>query len=137
MEKVKTRVLRVPGGLVKVSKYFTALEMRCRCNRVDCDAVPMKQEFLNKLDKMREIYGRALKPTSAARCEFWNSKVGGALDSQHLVSNACDFYFLKHSDLEQAMKAAEEAGLGGIGHGKSKLHVDDRGHKARWTYQDS
>lgn len=136
MTSVKTRVLRVPGGLVKVSKYFTALEMRCRCNRVDCDAKPMQTEFLEKLDKMREIYGRALKPTSAARCSYWNRVVGGAEHSQHLVSNACDFYFLKRFDLEEALKAAEEAGMGGIGVGKALLHVDNRGHNARWTYKD-
>jgi uncharacterized protein YcbK (DUF882 family) len=130
------KTIRVPGGMVKISKYFTAFEMRCRCGRVDCNAKPMRQEFLDKLDKMREYFGRALKPTSAARCEFWNRKVGGAENSQHLRSNACDFYFLKEKDLEDAKEAAIKADLGGIGFGKLKLHVDDRGHVARWKYDD-
>jgi hypothetical protein len=64
VNSVKTRVLRIPGGLVKISKYFTALEMRCRCNRMECDAKTMQQEFLEKLDLMRELYGRAIKPTN-------------------------------------------------------------------------
>lgn len=135
MIQAKARTIRVPGGLVKVSKYFTALEMRCRCNRVDCDAIPMKQEFLSKLDKMREIYGRALKPTSAARCSYWNKIIGGAELSQHLVSNACDFYFLKNSDLQEAIIAANKSGMMGIGTGKSLLHVDNRENPARWEYK--
>jgi uncharacterized protein YcbK (DUF882 family) len=94
----------------------------------------MQQPFLDKLDHMRELYGRALKPTSAARCHYWNKIIGGADKSQHLESNACDFYFLSSKDLQEAVKAAEKSGMTGIGVGKRMIHVDNREGPARWTY---
>lgn len=119
-----------------LTKHFRKSEMRCRCRREDCDAVPMKIPFLNKLEALRVAWDREISPTSAARCSMWNQKVGGAPDSQHLVGNAADFFFSEPTDAIKFAILAAKCGFGGIGTGRHLVHVDDRGFDARWQYKD-
>lgn len=117
-----------------MSKYFSNEEMRCHCRRPECDAAPMKEAFLQKLDALREEWGKALIPTSARRCRYQNVKVGGAPASQHLIGNACDFVFSRSSSLMEFVMLAEKHGFQGIGIGRRLVHLDDRKQRARWTY---
>ena len=94
----------------------------------------MQPSFIEKLEDLRLLYGRPLSPTSGQRCEFWNKKVGGAPESQHLLGNAADFFFSTHSEVKDFIVLAEMAGFKGIGYGKHKIHIDDRKDYARWTY---
>lgn len=119
-----------------LTRHFRKSEMRCRCGRKECDAVPMRRQFLNKLEALREAWGKEISPTSAARCSMWNAKIGGAPDSQHLVGNAADFWFAEPTDAIKFSILAAKCGLGGIGTGRHLVHVDDRGFDARWQYKD-
>jgi uncharacterized protein YcbK (DUF882 family) len=83
------------------------------------------------LEVLRCICGsRPMRIISGYRTPAHNRKVGGATQSRHLVGDA--------ADLPQGyatVQQAEAAGFDGIGtKGKWAVHVDLRGHPARWTY---
>lgn len=119
-----------------LTAHFTADEFLCHCRRPACDAAPMRRTFMDKLERLRVAWGRPLRPTSARRCVYWNSHVGGSGQSQHLEGNAADFVFGAAADVQAFAALAETMGFGGIGTGRRLVHVDDRGYRARWTYGD-
>lgn len=94
----------------------------------------MKEEILEKLELLREMWGKPLVPSSGQRCEFQNRKSKGALNSQHLIGNACDFYLENTAEVKELMVIAEKAGFKGIGYGRRLLHIDNRPKYARWIY---
>jgi uncharacterized protein YcbK (DUF882 family) len=96
----------------------------------------MDKAFIQRLEALRQDWGKALSPTSGARCKFWNRIVGGAEHSQHLVGHAADFTFGDRSTVEKFAALAEKHGFNGIGTGSSLVHIDDREVPARWTYND-
>lgn len=89
---------------------------------------------MNKLQALREAYGKVLFVTSGARCKAWNKKVGGAPSSQHLTGNAADLEPQDRGDLELLASLAEKVGMGGIGVAKAFIHVDDGPQGRRWVY---
>jgi uncharacterized protein YcbK (DUF882 family) len=116
-------------------KYFKTSEFACHCMKgIACNAEPMKHSFLAKLEALREDWGKPLRPTSARRCKARNAQVGGAPFSQHLHGNACDFVFSCPSEAMHFAAVAEKFGFNGIGLGTTLVHIDDRGQRARWTY---
>lgn len=116
------------------NKHFQLSEFECKCRRKECDARPMKEAILQKLELLRDMWGKPLVPTSGRRCSFQNKKVGGASNSQHLWGNACDFYMSNTAEVKELMVLAEKAGFLGIGYGRRLLHIDDRKKYARWLY---
>jgi uncharacterized protein YcbK (DUF882 family) len=119
-----------------VRKYFLTWEFFCRCGEEDCDAAPMQEEFLEKLERLRRAWGRPLSPTSARRCKRHNEKVGGVPKSQHLFGNACDFNFRSAEEARLFAALAERQGFSGIGLGEILVHVDNRKTKAKWFYHN-
>lgn len=115
-------------------KYFKMWEFDCHCRRADCDAAPMQEEFLIKLDALREDWGSPLKPTSARRCNYQNEKVNGAPGSYHLLGNATDFVFETPAKARVFASLAEKHGFMGIGLGQHLVHIDNRKTNARWFY---
>lgn len=120
----------------RLTPHFSKAEMRCKCRREGCNAAPMQRRFLDKLEALRVAWGQPLVPSSAARCATWNAKVGGSPKSQHLIGNACDFWFQDIDDARHFAALAEKHGFGGIGIGTHLVHVDDRDGHARWEYRD-
>ncbi len=92
----------------------------------------MDLEFLEKLDELRDRWGRPMVITSGLRCRWWNEKVKGAKRSQHLVGKAVDIRAT--SNQAQAIAALAQAlGFGGVEIGKGFIHVDT-GPKRDWVY---
>lgn len=94
----------------------------------------MDPVFMQKLQALRDEWGRPLIVTSAARCAFWNKTVGGAEHSQHLLGKAADILMPDVKDIPRFVALAEKVGFGGIGIGLTFVHVDGRSEHARWTY---
>lgn len=123
---------------MKLSEHFEISEFACHCGRRECDAPPMRAEFLFLLEQLRQRVGFPLVPTSGTRCEYWNRKVGGAPRSEHTKGNAVDLAATP-GKRELIAKAADELGFGGIGVGATFVHVDGRKRKTgeppmTWTY---
>ena len=114
--------------------HFNINEFACRCGRSTCDAVPMQEPFLAKLEALRVLWGRPLVVTSGRRCAWWNDSVGGAAKSQHLLGNAADLLVSGKKEAKALEELAEKVGLGGIGVASGFIHVDDGPPGRRWTY---
>ena len=84
---------------MKKHKYFTLNEL-CRSNtasKYGIDNTPTSREVLdnldytmNRLDEIREGYGKPIIINSGYRCKELNERVGGKPTSQHLRGEAVD-----------------------------------------------
>lgn len=68
-------------------KHFTKKEMQCPCG---CKQAPMNEEFMLKLDELREDFGHPIYISSGYRCPSHNKKVGGVKGSYHTYGVAAD-----------------------------------------------
>ena len=72
-------------------RFFQDSEIRCKCNRPECDApLALHPLLAQRLDILRESLGRPLILTSGLRCAAWNGAQGGAPSSRHLTGQAVD-----------------------------------------------
>ena len=70
------------------SKYFTYDELMCKCG---CDQCLMQQDFVEKLDDLRESMAMPLILTSAYRCPDHNEKVSlSGRNGSHTTGRAVD-----------------------------------------------
>lgn len=116
---------------MKLNKYFSRKEFKCRCNTCNCDTVDAK--LLEVLTYARTYFGRPLHINSGNRCVNHNIRVGGKKTSQHLTGRAADITVEGYSPEEVYTffntVFPEELGLGLY---KEFVHVDTRNKKARW-----
>lgn len=115
-----------------MTKYFTESELACK----HCQVNGMQQATLEKLDLFRVRWGKPILLTSAYRCEFHNTAVGGAPNSQHIKGTAVDISWSSYTGKEKAklLTLAMEI-FTGIGLHKDFLHVDSRaGEPLLWFY---
>ena len=74
-----------------MESYFAPEELRCKCGRLECDALTaVEPMLLNHLNYLRARIKRPIMVTSALRCVFWNRRNGGEADSEHLIGCAAD-----------------------------------------------
>lgn len=116
-----------------LSSNFSRSEFECKCcgeARVDADLVAALQE-------LRDLAKAPVFVVSGYRCPKHNAAVGGAKASQHMQGKAADIV-IKGLSPYQVYRLAEKVEAfknGGLGmypqHGF--VHVDVRGHKARWA----
>jgi hypothetical protein len=68
-------------------RYFKEHEFLCKCGICDYSkTTSISYEFVEMLDKAREIAGTPFKISSGQRCTDHNRKVGGSANSDHLVT---------------------------------------------------
>ena len=88
---------------------------------------------MRKLDAFRERVGEPVYINSGIRCAAHNAAVGGADDSRHMYGDAADIR-CDGKTPEQLYEIADEIFCdGGVGLYDWGIHVDDRGHRARWV----
>lgn len=84
----------------------------------------MNQEFVERLDKMRESMGGPLFIVSGFRTPAHNNSVGGEPNSAHLRGLAVDFAAIGASTRAAIIVAAVRAGFTRIGIGTAFIHID-------------
>lgn len=132
-------------GPGQATRNFGWDELRCKGCPGTCghsrdgrSLVNVAPGALAKLQAMRDLIGAPIIVTSASRCPLHNARVGGAPLSQHRAtqvqpSTAFDLVIRGAATRRMLIDAAIEVGFGGIGQNyRSFVHVDDRGHRARW-----
>jgi len=105
------------------SKYFQAKELACPC----CGKVEMKQELIDRLDEIRELYGKPIRITSGFRCEKHNSEVGGKPNSAHVTGEAVDIACSSSEDRFVLIRLALASGFFRIGIANGFIHIDISG----------
>ena len=88
--------------MMKTPKYFTFLEMikSSTADKNNIDNNPTNPEIIDninytmeRLDEIREKYGKPIIITSGYRCQELNKKVGGKSNSFHLKGLAADLKY--------------------------------------------
>lgn len=114
---------------LKNVKNFSVYEFACK----HCKRVRLKPDLLVKLEELRKAIGnRAIIVNSGYRCATHNRNVGGAKNSQHLYGSAADIVARGISVNTLYNHANKVFSNGGVGRYKTFVHVDVRGHRARW-----
>lgn len=70
------------------TKNFAPSEFVCPHCGQGVDVI--KQELLDALQRLRELWGKPMQVTSGYRCEAHNKAIGGALKSAHVEGKAAD-----------------------------------------------
>lgn len=105
---------------------FPDEELRCKCG---CGMLP-EADFMSKVQRLRDRYGKPLRPSSAARCGKHNASVSETGDSgPHTTGRAIDFLIDRKNAFELLTLALDSGDFTGIGvkqKGESRfLHLDD------------
>lgn len=111
-------------------EYFQDKELLCPCG---CGKMP-DPKSVEMLYAVRIIYGKPIILNSAARCDSYNMRIGGAPSSTHLIG-AFDTTIPKEDEWE-FIRILQMVGFTGIGFQDNKLIHFDRHHKnpAIWGY---
>lgn len=121
-----------------MTPHFTKEELACKCG---CGMLP-QQDFMNKVEKLRNSLGFSLPVSSAARCPTYNAKVSGTgTTGPHTTGRAIDFA-VDRQKAYMLLVAALNSGFTGIGvqqKGSGRfIHIDDlpfnAGRPTVWSY---
>jgi len=115
---------------IPIAPHFNLSEFACPC----CQKVMLHPRLLAKLAELRKRLERPVYITSGYRCPGYNRKVGGVVNSYHLIGLAADIK-VKDINLMELLEIGENIDFNGIGFYEKKnfLHLDVRPTKrARW-----
>ncbi len=115
--------------MTQLSKHFKRAEFACRCN---CGQDTVDAGLLTVLEKVREHFGVPVTVNSGNRCKAYNTQVGGANKSQHLISRAADIT-IEGIDSAAVYAWIDGWHVGGLGSYATFTHIDSRKHHARWN----
>jgi len=118
-----------------LSQYFSRKEFECRC----CGRLQLDSHLVEGLEALRALAGLPVIINAGYRCPRHNQEVGGVPNSEHTRGLAADIR-LPGLALQQMYELAMQVpqfAEGGIGvYDGDFLHVDVRGHRARWARVD-
>lgn len=103
------------------------------------DAMLIAEELVAALQAVRDYYDAPLLITSGFRTAEWNRRVGGVKGSQHCLGTAADINVVGKlprqlfNDITLGRVPGVNPERIGCGIYKSFVHLDVRGHKARWS----
>lgn len=110
-------------GEMQIAKNFKVKEFRCKDGS---DKILIDVDFVqNRLQLIRDHFGKPVTINSAYRTESYNKKVGGAKSSYHMKGQAFDIVVSGHTPLEVA-QFAQSIGVAGIIQYNTFVHVDSR-----------
>jgi hypothetical protein len=119
--------------------FFPTYETECRCG---CGVNNIDSNFMNMLNKAREIADIPFSLTSACRCPQRNKKEGGSSSSSHISTNrrkckAVDISANTSRKRFIIIAALIKAGFTRIGVAKNFIHVDldnSKPLRVMWLY---
>lgn len=123
----------------RVSKNFTVAELSCKCG---CGLIVNIPSHVERRQRMRDLYGKPLTPTSSYRCRNHPDEKKKTPEKQESASHpkgyADDFPAPTGGERAAIVAAAIEAGYRRIGINIKKgfIHLDDDPDKlpSVWVY---
>ena len=119
-----------------LTKNFSVDEFKCRGTGI-CEMDPA---FMEKLQLIREDYGKPLYPSSGFRAPEYNNTVSKTgFHGPHTTGHAADL-LISGSEAIRLMEIALKHGISGIGvsqkgdHASRFLHFDDLTENRPWTW---
>jgi uncharacterized protein YcbK (DUF882 family) len=115
-----------------LSVHFSRNEFQCHC----CGGFLLDPRLLDALEKLQTLAAAPVVILCGYRCPRHNQKVAGAPNSQHLFGRAADVKIagLGLQAMYDLARQVPEFCAGGIGvYDRGFMHVDVRGHQARWA----
>ena len=100
--------------------FFKLAEFKCPC----CGRCEMDNDFLQRLDKARELAGVPFVINSGFRCAKHNKKIGGVPNSAHLRGLAADIAVPDNETRYKILYGLIKAGFRRIGIAKNFIHTD-------------
>ena len=97
----------------------------------------MNNVLIEKLQEMRDIFGKPIRIKSGYRSVIHNKKVGGKTNSEHLQGNAVDIRIKNSNERYVLLGLALIVGFSRIGVGRDFLHLDISSTKPKevvWLY---
>lgn len=116
------------------SEHFSSAELACH----HCKVNACTRELVDALEALRSIVGVPIGLDCAYRCPAHNLAVGGVPDSEHTRGLAADIKIAGMTTRQMYRAAVQVPAFAGGGIGvaahQGYIHVDVRGHRARWLY---
>lgn len=118
--------------MTRLTRHFCREEFACCCG---CGFDTVDYALLEGLQELRDIVGEAIHVNSGCRCVLYNASLPDASPtSQHLRGRAADVWCAgypprKLAAISGTLRAFQTGGIGIYG---SFVHLDTRGHVARW-----
>ena len=110
--------------------YFTDSELKCKC----CGLNIIDEDFLDRLNRARELAGFPFNVNSGCRCAKHNRAVGST-SLNHVSGKAADIKCVDAHERWHMVDAMLRMGMLGIGIGKDFIHCDtNRTTPCIWTY---
>lgn len=107
------------------AKYFSEKELACQCG---CNEAPIDEEFLFKLDALREAYGKPIIISSGYRCSNHPIEAKKSKPGSHASGKAADIA-VSHEDAYNVLVIA-------IGLGFKRIGVQQKG-SGRFIHLDT
>jgi len=101
-------------------RHFKLSEFNCPC----CGGNRMHLEFLERLDKTRELAGFPFIINSGCRCPAHNIEIKGSPTSSHMRGWAADVQAETDHQKYKLIFAAQEAGFNRFGVYTAFIHLD-------------
>ena len=123
----------------QLSKHFNSQEFECPCNK--CKVQYIDETLIQKLEIVREKFGKAIRITSGYRCPDHNKAIGGKDNSSHMAALAGDItpVIITLDSLDELYEICYNV-FDNVGDGRIKkfIHVDVREPKKtgkrHWLY---
>jgi uncharacterized protein YcbK (DUF882 family) len=122
----------------KITPNFSLSEFRCRDGSdVPADMMDSVRLLCENLQVLRDHIGKPIRVISGYRSPKYNSRIGGARRSQHMLAKAADIKIsgMTPAEVKKAILELIKEGKmmkGGVGIYKTFTHYDVRGRNARW-----
>lgn len=136
-------MLDISGGVCTYSKkahgtltfYVNGRKSNFQVKEFACndgsDTILVDCELVEKLQIIREYFKAPVLINSGYRTKTYNTKIGGARSSQHLLGKAADIV-VKGVSPADVCKFAKIIGFRGVGEYKDFTHVDTRTSTSYW-----
>lgn len=124
---------------MQLTDNFNIREFYCNDGtRIPQEYIENVIELAENLQVLRDYAGAAIRVNSGYRHRDYNSRIGGAKNSQHLYACAADIIVDGMTPQEVADSIEElisqgKMKEGGLGRYNTFTHYDIRGYNARWN----